>query len=551
VNWRALRQYLRYYRGLRGRLTMGVLLSLAQALALIPIPLLVGAAIDKAIPGQDTGSLVRIGLVILALTLTGAGLSLLATFVNSSLVREAVKRLRLDAVVKLFAVSRRYVTSQEPSVLHDQIVQETSRVYAGTSAVLESILPGTVLVMGIGSVLVVMNATLAAVTLAFVPAIFIAGRYIGRSLRTRVRSQHESFERFSRFTLRILRSMDLIRTHGAEDMELEKTNRLATELETAGLARSMWSTVYSLTQSTLLAVAGASVLIVGGVFVIGETMTLGDLISFYAGFALMRGPLGRIALRVPSIIEGMTSLTHLDDFLTETDTQPYTGTRSVHSTGRIKLVDVTFSYDEEPVLQDVSMELERGKVLAIVGPNGSGKSTIVNLILGFYRPQRGELLADGVPYPEVDLVEFRRSIGVVPQQTVLLHASVHENVTYGRQAVEDEAIQRALRLAQADFVWRLPDGLGTAIGDEGVFLSGGQRQRLAIARAVMHRPSLLILDEPTNHLDGENMAAVMRNIGKLQPRPAILLISHRPEILVDVDEVIELKDGKVVQVRPG
>jgi ABC-type bacteriocin/lantibiotic exporter with double-glycine peptidase domain len=448
-------------------------------------------------------------------------------------------------------VSRRFVTSKEPSVLHDQIVQESTRIGRGTLAVLDTYLPGFVLVAGIGSVLVAMNPLLALITLGFGPAIMISGRYIGRALGTRVRRQHETFERFSRTVLRILRSMDLIRIHGAEDVENEEIARRASEHESASVDQTVWNKIYSQSQTTLLALAGAAVLIVGGVLVARGSMSLGDLISFYAGFALLRGPLSGIAIRVPAVIEAVTSLTHLDELLIETETRPYTGTTPVRSTGRLRLVDVTFGYGEEPVLDEVSLELERGKVTAIVGPNGSGKSTIVSLILGFYRPDRGELLAEGIPYPEVDLVSMRRSIGVVPQHTLLLHGSVADNITYARANLEDGDLERALEIAGAEFVWTLPSGLDTQVGDEGVFLSGGQRQRLAIARAVIHRPALLVLDEPTNHLDLGSMERVMKNIAGLEPRPAVLLISHRPEVLVEVDEVVHLKEGRVISVEPG
>ncbi len=548
---RAIRRYARYYRSSRNRLALGLFLSLLQALALVPVPILVRVAIDEAIPSKDVGRLVGLGFVILALATAGAAISLAAGYMTATAVRAAVRRLRADAVTKLFAVSRRFITAAEPSVLHDQIVQETARVSAGTSAVLGNFLPGVVLVAGIGAVLVAMNPTLALVTLAFGPLIFFAGRLLGREVQARVERQHHAFERFSREVLRVLRTMDLIRTHGAEDLEMRRIDRTAGDLESAGVSRTLWSNAYSVTQSTLLALAGAGVLIIGGVFVVRGQMSLGDLISFYAGFALLRGPLAGIAIRVPAVIEGVTSLRHLMELLDEPDIRPYRGRRRVTATGWLKLVDVTFAYDTEPVLHDVSLELERGKVTAVAGPNGSGKSTIVNLILGFYRPQRGELFADGHPYPEVDLIELRRQMGVVPQQTIILNASILDNITYGRPDVDEAAVRTALEVAEADFVERLPDGLHTLVGEEGVFLSGGQRQRLAIARAVLHRPALLILDEPTNHLDRASMESVMRNIAALRPRPAVLLISHRTEVLDTVDELVELKEGRVISVNPS
>jgi len=545
-----LPRYLRYYRTSRGRVGLGVFLGLVRAGLVIPVPLLVGSAIDRAIPNGETGTLIAYGAAILALTLTGAAVSIAGRYVTVTAIRRATRLLREDAIRKLFTVSRRFYTSTEPSVLHDQIVNESGRVNAGTSAVLQDYVPGVVFILGLGGVLVSMNGTLALITLAFGPVIILTGRVIGKLLRIRVRRQHRTFERFSRGVLRLLRAMDLIRTRGAEDQELEDLSAAADELEQAGVARTVWNNFYSVTQATLLAAIGTTVLIVGGVFVIRGDMTLGDLISFYAGFALIRGPLSGIALRAPALIEGLQSLGHLEELLAAPDVRPYLGSRVADPIGRVELCDVTFAYDEAPVIEGVSFELVPGRVTALVGPNGSGKSTLVNLILGFYRPDQGSLTAGGIPYDELDVVALRRSAGVVSQNPLLLQGTVADNIRYGRDDVEAGDVEEALAKAQAGFVHALPDGVNTDIGAEGVFLSGGQRQRIAIARALVHRPELLVLDEPTNHLDLDSIAAVMHNITHLEPRPAVLLVSHQLEALAEVDEVIELKDGQIVATRP-
>jgi ABC-type bacteriocin/lantibiotic exporter with double-glycine peptidase domain len=184
--------------------------------------------------------------------------------------------------------------------------------------------------------------------------------------------------------------------------------------------------------------------------------------------------------------------------------------------------------------------------VGLVGPNGSGKSTIVNLIVGFYRPDAGHLCANGVRYDEIDLVELRRGMGVVPQQPELRNATIWENIVYGREGIRDEDVAWALELAQAtEFVKELEQGVQTVIGEEGVFLSGGQRQRVAIARALVHRPPLLILDEPTNHLDRASVGAVIEAIRAIDTKPAILVVSHRTEVLSGVDETVELAAGRI------
>ena len=197
------------------------------------------------------------------------------------------------------------------------------------------------------SVLIAMNPTLALVTLGFAPLIVITGRMVGKALRVRIRLQHEAFEAFSRGVLRLLRAMDLVRTHGAEQSEFDDLIEKAEELERVGISRTVWNNFYSVVQSTLIATAGTAVLILGGVFVIAGDMTLGDLIAFYAAFALIRGPLGSIALRAPAVIEGLQSLSHLEELLDEPDVRPYLGTSSNTVIGPVVVSNVTFAYDEK------------------------------------------------------------------------------------------------------------------------------------------------------------------------------------------------------------
>ncbi|MFQ5554517.1 MAG: ABC transporter ATP-binding protein [Acidimicrobiia bacterium] len=547
MNRAALRYYLTFYRHTKGRVALSIGLYLVRASVLLPLPVLVGLAIDDAIPERNVGRLVAIGLGILALTGASAGLSIAARAVTVSVTQGALARLRRAAIDKLLTVSRRYYTTTDSSALHDQVVHETERVEQMTSAVFGDFVPGVVLIVGLTVVLARMNITLTAVTMAFGPVIYMTSRLIGRWVRGRIKRVHHTYERFSQSVLTMLRSMDLIRIQSAEDTERSRQADSIDELRQASSSEAVGVTVYFVTQQALVAMSGAAVLIIGGVAVVRGLMSLGDLISFYAGFALLRGPLSTLALRTPTVIEGAQSLGHLYELLSEEDRRPYQDGEEIAFRGSVEVRNVTFAYDSKPVLEGVSLRLEPGRVVGLVGPNGSGKSTIVNLIVGFYRPSAGEVRADGVAYGELDIVALRSAMGVVPQQPLMRAATVRENIVYGRHDLDDAAVHEALRIADAEaFVADLPNGLDTEIGEEGVFLSGGQRQRIAIARAVVHCPPLLILDEPTNHLDRAAVSTVVGNVRDMVPRPAMLLISHRTEVLSDVDDVVELKEGRVV-----
>jgi ABC-type multidrug transport system fused ATPase/permease subunit len=182
--------------------------------------------------------------------------------------------------------------------------------------------------------------------------------------------------------------------------------------------------------------------------------------------------------------------------------------------------------------------------VAVVGPNGAGKSTLVYLLLGFYRPQQGQVLATGVPFDEIDIRALRRSIGIVSQHPEFFAGTVRENIAYGSPGATRKEIEEAARAALAEeIIATLPEGYDTEIGDRGMRLSGGEGQRLAIARALLGRPRMLILDEPTNHLDTQAIGRLMRELARWHERPTLLTISHDPAVLEFAEVVYRLQDG--------
>jgi len=300
-------------------------------------------------------------------------------------------------------------------------------------------------------------------------------------------------------------------------------------------------------------VAGLVTLVVGGEAIARGRMTVGDLLSFYVTLRYLNSYAQMALSSIPQIVLGGESLGSLYELLRADYSQPYHGTRRVALTGSVALECVDFAYrPDRPVLRRVSLHLEPRCSLALVGPNGSGKSTIVSLLFGFYRPQGGRLLADGCPYDELDLAHLRRSFGWVPQDPFLFPASIADNIAYGTPEASARDIEEAAELATAhEFVRELDEGYRTPVGDNGLLLAGGQRQRIAIARALLRRPRLLILDEPTNHLDHDAVRRLMETLRLLSYQPAVLLISHDREIVRHSSVVYALDGGQASVVGTG
>jgi ATP-binding cassette subfamily C protein len=218
-------------------------------------------------------------------------------------------------------------------------------------------------------------------------------------------------------------------------------------------------------------------------------------------------------------------------------------------THSIRLQDVTFAYSDKAVLQRLSLDIPHGSLTALIGASGSGKTTIIDLIIGLLQPQSGAVLVDGTPLSQLDLKAWRRMIGYVPQETILLHDSVHHNVTLGDPTLSAEDVEYALRGAGAwEFTASLPDGPHSTVGERGGRLSGGQRQRIMIARALVHRPGLLILDEATSALDPASEAAIRKTIENLRGELTILAISHQTGLVKAADQVYRLEHGALKAV---
>ncbi len=226
------------------------------------------------------------------------------------------------------------------------------------------------------------------------------------------------------------------------------------------------------------------------------------------------------------------------------------GTRTPALRQAIRFDDVSFGYGDKKVLRHLSIEIPTRALTTIIGPSGAGKTTLIDLLIGFYQPDSGTVLLDDEPLTRIDTKQWRQMIGYVPQEQLLLHDSILMNVTFGDQELTETDVEDALKAAGAwDFVSTLPDGIHTNVGERGATLSGGQRQRIMIARALAHRPSVLILDEPTSALDPESEATISATLQKLRENYTILAISHQPALADLADNVYRLDGGGLEQVE--
>ena len=548
MNRWAWRWYASYYRHARGRLAASVALSIGQSLLVLPMAYLVKFALDRAVGAHAVRLLLISGAGILALHIGNTLAALATKHLSLTTTKRAIAALRLDLIDRMYAFSAGFYGRSELSGLHSTIVQDTERLDMMSNALLSQFLPAMAVGAGLVAWLAVLNWRLLAAALSVVPLIILINRVLGPRVRANVARYRETFERFSQSVLRLVQTIYLMRVQTAEQFERERHADVIERLRVTSARMSWLSAAYGLLQNSMTTMSAVVILVIGGIAVARGTMSVGDLASFYVGMALLSGQAGAVWLAIPQILAGDESLGALYLLAKTEAPPPYTGTRSLAFSGAITVDAVNFGYDGKPVLSNVSLVIEPSRVTALVGPNGAGKTTLVNLILGFYRPTGGRLLADGCPFDDLDILQLRRSVAVVTQDPLLISDTIRENIALGSPDATSGAVIEASEAANAHrFVRDLPLGYDTPIGDNGMLLSGGQRQRLAIARALLRRPALLILDEPTNHLDAESVCHLLATLKDLPQRPAIFVITHDPAVAREADSLCVLNERGQLQ----
>jgi len=283
-----------------------------------------------------------------------------------------------------------------------------------------------------------------------------------------------------------------------------------------------------------------------------EARSSAETVSFLLYAALLTRPVGALADVYGQARRTRGALERLHEVLTERP-EPLlrSGPELPPVRGEIEYREVNFAYPgRPPVLQGLNLRIRAGETIAVTGENGAGKSTLAHLLLRLAEPTAGRILVDGIDIADVTLASLRRQIGVVPQHVLLFNGPVRDNIAYGREDASEAQVEAAARAAQAhEFIAALPQGYDSVIGDEGIRLSGGQRQRLALARALLKDPAILILDEATSQLDPEGERRFVEECRAGFAGRTVILITHRPAALVLADRVVRLEDGVIAEER--
>ena len=528
---------------------LGVFLILCTTLLGLPAPLITRYLIDQVILAQRSDLILSVVMLLAAVT----GSSLLAGALQNYYFAHFEQSVLLDIQQALLdrtlRLPKAFFDDKETGYLMSRLMSDVGGLRWFFSSTIVYLASNILQLIGGVVLLFYLEWRLALMVLVILPGLVLVVRYFSGKMRV---LSHQSMERhavLSQTMQETLSATALVKAFASEKRTVGKIMTAWREMMQISLEETTVGLLANLSISIFPAVSRVMVLISGAYLAIRGDWSLGSLLAFQAYLGNVYGPVQFMASANQQLQSALAALERVSAlFGLAPEENLGRGQKVEHLSGALEFKDVSFSYNgSEDVLQDLSFQVRPGECVAIVGPSGVGKTTLISLILCFYRPTRGELCFDGQPFSSFELASLRQRIGYVSQNPLLLSGTILDNLRYGNPEAEEPLVIRAAQTAGIhDFIVSLPQGYATRVGEKGVNLSEGQKQRLALARALIIDPDILILDEPTSALDSIVERSIFQALPQHVRGKTLLIIAHRLSTVQESDRILLLNEMRLV-----
>jgi len=529
----------------------GLIVAVNTVLTLLG-PYLMGRAIDQYILPGDLPGLLRISGLMLGVYATSSLLTWLQTYIMAGAAQRTVRDLRNDLFANLQTLSLRFFDQRAHGDLMSRLTNDVENVNNVLSESATQLVSGILSLIGVAAVMLWINPRLALVSLVTLPLIMLLlTRWVGQRTRTGFRQQQAALGALNGIIEETVTGQRVVKAYSREPLAIREFGVANAELRAAASRAQIFAGFMGPLTNFVNNLGLAVVAGLGGWLALQGLATVGTVASFINYARQFSRPMNEIANlynslqsaiagaeRVFAIIDEESDLVDAPDALPLTQLQ-----------GDVVFEDVSFGYDKtDPVLKGVSLHAQPGQIIALVGPTGAGKTTIVNLLTRFYDIDRGRIWIDGHELRDLKKDDLRQRLGIVLQDTYLFSGTVMDNIRYGRLDATDDEVITAAKLANADgFIHRLPQGYATPLSERGSNLSQGQRQLLAIARALLADPAILILDEATSSVDTRTEQHIQEAMLRLMTGRTSFVIAHRLSTIRNADQILVINHGEIVE----
>jgi len=474
-------------------------------------------------------------------------------YLSAYIVQKVIINLRTKLYRHLQNLSLDFFSKWHTGELISRVMNDIATLQTTLSTALVTLVPHSLLLLGLLVYIFWLNWRLSLLTLIALPLIVQVMRMFAKEIREISEGVQQKAADLTTHLQETISQIKVVKSFTMEHKEAEKFEQESHK----SFVLTMRAMQILATQNPVIAllqtIAVVAVVWYGGMEIIKGGLTLPQLISFATALAIMTDPGNTLSRAYTIIQQGMASTKRIFEVM---DIQPTVKDLKdalplPQLQGRVEFKNVSFSYEKEGVLKNINLKVEAGEIVALVGRTGAGKSTLVSLLLRFYDPTSGKIMVDNYEIDKVTLNSLRRQIAVVPQEIALFQGTIKDNIAYGKPEAKDEEIIEAARLANAHrFIERLPQKYETQVGERGTKLSGGERQRIAIARAILRDPRILVLDEATSSLDSETEALITEALERLMKGRTTFIVAHRLYTVEKANRIVVLDHGQIVESGP-
>jgi ATP-binding cassette subfamily B protein len=550
----SLRRIGRLFTPYRRRLTVIMALIVASSLVGLAQPFLVRHVIDQALPRQDVSLLLALVGAMVGVAAFGAVLGVVQTWMATAVGQQVMHRLRTDLFAHLQRQSIGFFTRTRGGEVQSRLTNDINGMQSVVTSTATSIAANVTVVIGTAVAMCALSWRLALLSLVVLPPAVWLTRQVAR-MRHAITTQRQ--RKLADLHVQVEESLSvsgalLTRTLGAAPAMTARFTETSTDLIDLEIRSQLAGRWRMATMSVIFAAIPALIYLVAGLPATAGGMTIGTLVAFTG----LQGTLFRPLMGLLNVGVSVTSSLALFSRIFEYQDLPVDIADPDHPVvlddvrGDVRIERVDFAYDEgADVLLGIDLHVPAGSSLALVGETGSGKSTLASLVARLHDPTSGRVTIDGVDLRDLALIDLASLVGVVTQETYLLHASVRDNLRHARPDATDAEVEAACRAARIhDLLVSLPDGYDTVVGARGHRFSGGEKQRLAIARTLLRDPRILVLDEATSALDNETERAVQEAIDEVSRGRTTITIAHRLSTVRDADQIAVLDHGRIVEL---